>query len=408
MLQHYKILTVSHRRTSLKNIGRFVLKADNESSVQENLANLKQAYQLDELVYVATCNRVIYLLSTETSLDQDFVQSFFHTVNPSLRSAELEENVIALSGTEAIDHLLAVSASIDSLVIGERQILGQLREAYEQSRQWGFTGDDMRMLFQSIVQAAKDVYSNTRIGEKPVSVVSLAVQKLQSFHLPKDARILLIGAGQTNILVGKFLLKYQYENITVFNRSIERAELLADKWEQAEAFTLDQLHSYEGGFDCIIVCTGATEPVLTEAVFQQLLHGEDPSEKIIIDLAIPHNTSEGVIDNYQPHYVEIEGLKHLADENMSFREREIKVAQVILHAHLEEFPILYKQRQLEKALRLVPEEIRAVRHRAVNEVFRKEVDLLDDTTKELLDKMLIYMEKKCIGIPMKAAREALT
>ena len=407
MLQHYKILTVSHRRTSLKNIGRFVLKADNQSSLQENLANIKQAFQLDELVYVATCNRVIYLMSSESTLNQDFVQSFFHTVNPSLSADELQENVIALDGAEAIDHLLAVSASIDSLVIGERQILGQLREAYEQCRQWNLTGDDMRMLFQCIVQGAKDVYSNTRIGEKPVSVVSLAVQKLQSFHLPKDARILLIGAGQTNMLVGKFLVKYQYENVTVFNRSIERAELLAEKWEGSQAYTLDQLHSYEGGFDCIIVCTGATDPVLTEDVFQQLLQGEDASEKVIIDLAIPHNTADGVIENFQPRYVEIEGLKHLADENMAFREREIKVAKVILHTHLEEFPILYKQRQLEKALRQVPEEIRAVRHRAVNEVFHKEVALLDDTTKELLDKMLIYMEKKCIGIPMKAAREAL-
>ena len=114
-----------------------------------------------------------------------------------------------------------------------------------------------------------------------------------------------------------------------------------------------------------------------------------------------------MLERFQPNYVEIEGLRHLADENMAFREREIKVAEIILHSHVEEFPILYKQRQLEKALHQVPKEIRAVRHRAMNEVFRKEVDSLDEATKELLEKMLTYMEKKCIGIPMKAAREAL-
>jgi glutamyl-tRNA reductase len=405
MLQHYKILTVTHRQTSLKRIGQYVVKAENPDSLRDQLFEHRHALGLQELYYAATCNRTLFLFTTEQSLDTDFVHRFFQRINPALSPAEIGADVLVYEGEAAVAHLFEVAASIDSLVIGERQILGQLREAYDQCLQWGLTGDDLRLLFQQAVGAAKDVYASTRIGEKPVSVVSLAVQKLLQLHLPKEARILLIGAGQTNNLVSKFLIKHQYHNVTVFNRTLEKANTLAARFA-GQAFKLDQLSQYEGGFDCIVVCTGATEPILTTELFGQLLQGESGADKIIIDLAIPHNTDPAVMKVYDPIYIEIEGLRSLAEDNMAFREREISMAAQLLTVHGEEFPILYKQRQIERAMRQVPVEIKAVRHRALNEVFRKEMDGLDDDTRALVDEMLRYMEKKCISIPMKAARQA--
>ncbi|MCB0638271.1 MAG: glutamyl-tRNA reductase, partial [Lewinella sp.] len=121
-----------------------------------------------------------------------------------------------------------------------------------------------------------------------------------------------------------------------------------------------------------------------------------------------HNTDPAVVEQFQPIYIEIEGLRSLAEENMSFREREITMAAQLLTVHAEEFPLLYKQRMIERAMRQVPVEIKEVRHRALNEVFRKEMDGLDDQTRALVDEMLRYMEKKCISIPMKAARQAFS
>lgn len=407
MLQHYKILTVTHQQTNLKKIGHFAIPSDNQSVITEHLRVLKQKFGLSELLYLATCNRVQFILICSEELTEDFVQAFFKAVNPELSTTDIAEEVIALEGPAVVDHFFRVGASMDSLVIGERQILGQLREAYDYALNQGFIQDDLRLLFQRMVLGAKDVYANTRIGEKPVSIASLAVKKLMQQQLPTEARILIIGAGQTNNLVSKFLLKHHYTNIAVFNRSLPRATQLASKFASATSFLLEDIKQYRGGFDCIVVCTGAKDPVLTADVYEALLNGEPAIGKIVVDLAIPHNTTQEVLQTFDPIYIEIEGLRQLAAENMAFRSQEIDTAQTLLQEHIIGYPTLYKQRQLERAFQEVPQAVRAVREKAINEVFRKDIEQLDDEAQAVITQMMAYMEKKCIGIPMRVAREAL-
>ena len=172
----------------------------------------------------------------------------------------------------------------------------------------------------------------------------------------------------------------------------------------ARLFPLNDLLSYEDGFDGMIVCTGATEAIITDHLYQHLLQGEE-DEKVVIDLAIPNNVAESVVEKFNINYIEIEGLRQLAKENLAFREQEIVKARKLLSSFLTETPTLIQQRRLEVAMRQVPVEIKAIKAKALNEVFQKEVADLDESTRELLERMLSYMEKKCIGIPMKAARE---
>ncbi|MCB9295909.1 MAG: glutamyl-tRNA reductase [Lewinellaceae bacterium] len=408
MLANYKILTVTHKHTQLKEIGDFVIKAADSRALKARLEALKAGFQLDELLYLPTCNRVMYFFTTAQPITSQFISRFFQSVNPELPTAalsQIEDVVQCLEGEAALEHLLDVSASIDSLVIGERQILRQLREAFDQCWEWGLAGNFIRLAYQQAVVAAKAVYSNTRIGEKQISVVSLAVQKLLNAGLNKNARILMVGAGQTNQLVAKFLVKHAFDDIVVFNRTLGKAEQLAALLG-GKAQPLDALPAYTSGFDCLIVCTGATNAVITPELYASLLQGEK-GRKVAIDLAVPRNISEAVVENNDINYIEIEGLRHLAEANLAFREQEVEEARMILKEYLQEFPTLFKQRQLEIAMRRVPTEIKAVRHKAVNEVFRKEVEMLDGQTRELMERMLAYMEKKCIGIPMKVAREAV-
>ncbi|HMQ50056.1 MAG TPA: glutamyl-tRNA reductase [Saprospiraceae bacterium] len=407
MLTKFKLLTVTHRRTNLKDIGNYVVKTSTNQNLEDQLLHLKQQFGLEELLYVPTCNRVLYLLVTEHPVNAAFAAHFFQSINPELSIDQLEnieDQVLIYEGEAAVDHLFQVAASIDSMVIGERQILRQLREAYEESKAMKLTGDGIRLAFQQAVLAAKGVYAQTRIGEKPVSVVSLAIQKMLKRHLPKDARILLIGAGQTNQLAAKFLNKHHFHNVVVFNRSLERAVNLAQSF-QGSGFSLEQLHDYQGGFDCLIVCTGSTEPVITPNIYRQLLQGED-ERKLVIDLAIPNNVHEAVVEQFSLDYIEIEGLRQLAKENFAFREQEVQRALKILQGYTADFARILKQRELELALRQLPEAIQSVRVRAQQEVFGKELAELDEPTQALIDRMLTYMEKKCIGIPMKVAKEA--
>ncbi len=271
------------------------------------------------------------------------------------------------------------------------------------------TGDDLRVIFDRVVIAAKDVYANTRIGEKSVSVVSLSVRKMLQLAPRRDSRVLLIGAGQTNTLVTKFLRKYEYPKVTVFNRSPERAKNLAKGFVEGSGHSLDELSSYEGGFDVIFVCTSSLDPIINADNLTQLLNGESLKAKLIIDLAVPSNVSEEVaaMTTEGLHYVGVEDLRQLAKENMSFRSREILIARDLLDVHLNTLDQDYRQRKLEIAMSQLPAEIKEIRQRAINEVFAKELEGLDPDTRELFERVTLYMEKKCIGIPMKTAREAL-
>lgn len=405
MLKGYKIFTTTHRRTPLSAIGKFVVPHEGDEHLKEKLNDLKEKFQLDELIYLATCNRVLYFFYTEKELSPNFKSEFFETIQPSLDSEMVEEHVTFYEGHEASNHLFRVAASVDSLVVGEREILRQLREAYERCRKWGMTGDHLRIAMDGAVVAAKEVYAKTRLGERSVSVVSLAVKQLLKTNISRKARILLVGAGQTNGLVAKFLKKYEFQNVTVFNRTLGKAERIADSLG-GDALPLSELSNFKGGFDCLIVCTGATTAVIDKEIYNQLLGGE-AGEKIVIDLAIPNNVAPEVSNATQVQYIEIDGLKALAQENLAFREKEVSNAVALLEEHLAAFETKASHRRIERALHQIPSEVKAVRERAMNEVFKKEIDTLDDPTRQLLERMMTYMEKKCTGIPMKVAKQAL-
>ena len=236
-------------------------------------------------------------------------------------------------------------------------------------------------------------------------MVSLAVQRLLSQRPQKDARILLIGAGQTNHLVGKLLVKHGFQHFTVFNRSMEGSEQLAKK-VGGRAFRLDELPYYREGFDIMVVCTGATEPIVTPPLFEVLLNSET-APKQVVDLSIPNNVHPDVASRTGLHYTEVEDLRALARENLAFRQQEVECATEMLREQLDAFAHHFRSRQLEVALRDVPVQIKAIRERAINEVFSDEVNALAPETRDLVERMMTYMERKCIGVPMKVAKESL-
>jgi len=406
MLKGFKILTITHKQVPLKALQHCIVPSETETELQEKLSTLKNQFELEELLYLATCNRVTYFFFSEKKLNPSFATDFLEKANPSFYptfSNGLRSGITLLEGEEALEHLLDVASSIDSMVVGEREILRQLRTAYTQSKEWNLTGDHMRMAERLAVETAKKVYSETRIGEKPVSVVSLAIQKLLATNFPKNGKLLLVGAGQTNLLVSKFLKKHEFQNVTVFNRSIEKANSLANMLD-GEALLLSELENYSGGFDGIIICTGSDKAIIDDKLYSALLQG-DTTRKLIIDLAIPNNVEKSVVENFNVNYIEIEGLKNLAKENLSFRSQEVAKAKELIAEKLAEFRILHQQRQIQKAMSSVPKEIKAVKEHAMNEVFKKDLENLDDSARELLERMMTYMEKRCIGIPMKAAKE---
>jgi glutamyl-tRNA reductase len=235
--------------------------------------------------------------------------------------------------------------------------------------------------------------------------VSLSVQQLLSLHPSRQSRILLVGAGQTNNLVAKLLKKEGFQHFTIFNRSLENAQGIA-RGVGGRALPLSALETYKEGFDVLIACTGATEAIITPALYSKLV-GSDTQTKILIDLSIPNNIDKNISQTHSIEYIEIEDLQQLAQENLSFRQQEVEKAKQILLTATEEFGTTFKNRQIELALREVPTQIKAVKDHAMNQLFREEVDQLDEQAKALLEKMMNYMEKRCIAIPLQIAKENL-
>lgn len=408
MLSNFHILTVTHKHTDLKMIGDFVIDNSSDDHKLSKLQALKEKFDIQELMYLATCNRVMFFFyKDKIQADSSFVQQFFNSINQHLSSlnGSLNQHVQTYQGEQAIKHLLEVASSIDSMVVGEREILRQLRLAYEFSNKNGLCGDKMRIAMHCAVKSAKEVYGATAIGEKPVSVVSLAIQELLKLSPARDSRILMIGAGQTHILVTKFLKKHGFSDLKVYNRSLAKAQKLAMSMN-GSADTLDQLPNYKRGFDILFVCTAATESIINANQYESLLNGET-ARKIIIDLAVPRNVGQEVIDNHAVNYIEVDSLKELADQNMAFRQNEIHKVKGILDKQLDEFKVLYQERAIEKALSHVPVEIKAIKEKAMKEVFSKDLEKLDPDTLRLIDEMMTYMEKKCIAVPIKNAKKNL-
>jgi len=245
-VNNINVIAFTHKNLEVNNIGLLHIGDD---QLSERLNALKTNLALDEIMFLSTCNRVEFVLVTQDFVDKSFIQNFLSTLYSDFE-AELLHHFVNVAqhfeGTEAVTHMLRVATSIDSMVVGEREIITQVRSAFENCRALGLTGDTIRILMRHTIETAKKVYTHTAIATNPVSIVSLAYNKLRDTAFPLDSRILIVGAGSTNTTFSKFLLKHGFTNFTIYNRSIQNAEKLAIE-VGGNAFPLAELANHKNG-----------------------------------------------------------------------------------------------------------------------------------------------------------------
>ena len=404
-MENLKVIAFTHKHVELKDLGSLVI--CNEE-LESRLINLKNGLDIPEIFYIATCNRVEFVFYGAHELSDSFIAEFMHKMNFCVPTDRLQcylGQVNKYSGMDALNHLFRMSCSLESLVVGEKEILAQVRRAYERCREAGFTGDFMRMVMNRLIKTAKEVYTHTNISRNPISVVSLAYRKLREVNFSDNPRILIIGSGETNQNLAKYLKKHKYSNFVIFNRTVENAQPLAAEL-QSRAFPLSELKNYKQGFDVMMTCTGAAEPIINQELYTSLLNGET-DKKVIVDLAIPNDIDAEVVANNPIHYIEVSGLQAIAQKNLKERYDELHNAEKIIADNIAEFLPLMKQRRVEVAMRQVPDTIKEIRATAMNEVFARELNGLDPQAREVLEKVINYMEKKYIKVPMVMAKEIL-
>jgi glutamyl-tRNA reductase len=404
-LDSFKIIAFTHKNLPFDLIGKLHLNQEEQTTV---LGAVKLNFGFDEFLFLSTCNRVELFITTQQELNKVFIKELVLFLNSRLNNVEaneLSENAECYLGDDAVEHILKVASSLDSMVVGEREIITQVRKAYDFCNMLGLTGDFIRLLTKQTIETAKDIYTNTDIAKNPVSVASLAYRQLRDLGIKNDARIIFVGSGETNTVLASYLQKHKFANFTVFNRSLANGEKLAAILK-GKAFEFSKLNDFKEGFDVLIVCTSSSEPLITKAIFDKL-NGKETSKKVIIDLAIPANVEEVVAKDKLVRYIDINSLKSQAEANLELRKSEIDKCEQIIKNKTEQFKWLHKERRIELAFGEVPKQVKAIKDLAVNEVFAKEINLLDNQSKEVLEKVLCYVEKKYNAVAIKTAKELL-
>jgi glutamyl-tRNA reductase len=348
---------------------------------------------------------VEFLFTTKKTVNKAFLNNLFSFLNTHLKKTEvkkLTDSSQLFVGSEAVNHILKVASSLDSLVVGEREIITQFRQAYEKSLAYGLTGEFMRLLTKHTIETAKQIFTETDIAKNPVSVMSLAYRILKEKQVKDNSRCVFVGAGQTNATMAKYLKKHNFSSFAVFNRSLPKAKQLAAELG-AKAYDINQLKNYTKGFDVLITCTGSSTNLITPDVYKQLLQN-DTDKKIIIDLAVPVDVHPEVLKKFNIDYISVSDIKKQAKQNVSLRRKEIKICEEIIAEKVIDFQDILQERTIELAFGEIPQKIREINNLALTEVFAKDVKTLDASSKQTIEKIMNYLEKKYNAVAITTAK----
>ena len=303
--------------------------------MSEALQQLSGHAHFNEAVIVSTCNRTEIYCSLAESNSQTLLHwlASFH----GLDEQELSNNIYYHEGTEAINHLMRVSWGFDSLVLGEPQILGQIKQAYHNAKTHDAIGVTFDRLFQKTFSVAKQVRTETDIGASAVSVAYAAVNLAKHIYGKLDkTNVLLIGAGETIELVAKHLYQNNPQKITVANRTIERAKTLASD-VNADVIALAQLPERLHDADIVISSTASTLPIIGKGVVEQALKKRRHKPMLFIDIAVPRDIESQVGELDAAYLYSVDDLQAIVSENIAAREQAAEQAQAIIRSRTDEF-----------------------------------------------------------------------
>ena len=358
-------------------------------------------------MYLGTCNRVEVVFDVPHFVCSGFTQQLLSFMFPEHDKSFIKgvaQKAQRFNGDETADHVFRVAASLDSLIIGEREIITQLRNAYEECERMKLTGDSLRLLNQHAIRIAKEVYTHTNLSKKPVSIVSIAWKLFQEKHPNLNTRIALVGAGQIITNFAKFLSENGYNNVSVYNRTVENAQPVAKSFN-TKALHLSELKNEKSDIDALVVCTGSTELLVNKEMFDSLCLSN--KSRTVIDLALPANVDARISELEGVTFIDMLAVQREVQKNISYREEALNDCIAIIEKGKSEFKKLFQERSIERAMSEIPSTIKEIRQTAVESVFSKELSQLSEHDRQLVDKIISYMEKKYISVPMKLAKSVL-
>jgi glutamyl-tRNA reductase len=373
------------------------------------LSSLRSLGGVGEVLYLSTCNRIEIIAGIDEREKTETVRNLhdFLAQSGSLTLEEAAKCFYKYYDEEAVRHIFRVASSLDSLVMGETQILGQVKDAYRQALAQNATGVVLNRLMHCSFRAAKRVRQETAIAVNPVSVSFAAVELAKKiFGSLTGKKILLIGAGEMAELTGMHLISNGAEEIIVANRSLSQASLLAEKFH-GEAVSLDALEEKLIEADIVISSTGAPAYIVTADLIRRIHHQRKNRLLFLIDIAVPRDIDPAASSLENVYLYNIDNLQDIVDENMNVRKKEAIKAEMIVEEEIARYVSWQKEQES------VPT-IVSLRNKA-EEIVRAEMDKatgwmqkLDKEEREKVDNLVNSVVNKILHTPVTALKEEIS
>lgn len=306
----------------------------------------ENASELKEAVYLATCNRSeLYCQSTNPEKVLDYFAQL-HQLSP----ISIAPYLYLYQGEEAIAHALRVASGLDSMMLGEPQILGQLKKSFLDAEEAGCVGKELRRNFQFIFAAAKRIRHRSGINKNPISVASVAAQfiKKHSNNIA-DLSILIIGSGETSSLVAKYLYQAGAKHFFVASRTQENATKLAHTFN-ATPLSITNITEHLPKADVIISATACPMPFITQSMIKQALEQRGMKKMLLLDLAVPRDIEANVAELTQVHLLNVDDLHSQIEQGQKAREAAAHNAEQLLIQEIQNYTIHHRALQATAAI----------------------------------------------------------
>ncbi len=374
--------------------------AFNEDRLVAALRTLRLESGVAEVVILSTCNRTeVYWAGSASGAELSQWLERHHGNNLDLTSS-----LYVHQEQRAVEHAFSVASGLDSMVLGEAQILGQLKDAYRVAQETGSTGPTLNKIFQAAFSAAKRVRSQTRIGANAVSLASATVKLTRRMYSDLSAQnTLMIGAGEMIALTARHFATAGVKRVVIANRTLSRAQNLAAEIK-GYAVELDQLEKELAQADIIISCTASSDPLITKTMAAAALKSRRRRPIFMVDLAVPRDIEPAVADLEDVYLFSIDDLQQLVDENRQSREFAAGGARLLIEKEVARFIAGSRAKDAAPAIRALRQQAHAVRLQTLDQARR--MLAAGKPTDEVLEYLANTLTNRLLHGPTQALRQA--
>jgi glutamyl-tRNA reductase len=368
-----------------------------EPQTESAIANLAAYPHIDEVTVLSTCNRLeIYIVASETDQGVREVTQFLSEYS-KIPVTSLRQHLFYLLHTDAVMHVMRVAAGLDSLVLGEGQILAQVKNTHKLGQQYNGIKTILNRLFKQAITVGKRVRTETSIGTGAVSISSAAVELAQmKVENLANYKIAILGAGKMSRLLVQHLISKGATQITIVNRSVDKAVELAKQFPEQpiKCFPLSEMMTVVAASDIVFTSTSATEPIIDRAKLELALAPNQPL--MLFDISVPRNVDADVNDLSHVQAFNVDDLKAVVAQNYESRRKMAQEAEKILDEEVDSFDVWWRSLETVSTISSLRNKVEAIREQELekalsrlgSEFAEKHQEIIEALTRGIVNKIL--------------------